>query len=135
MTKIDKTVRKETGYIAVWVLLFSMVMQAVFLILRKWDYTVLLGNLLSGAVVILNFLLMGITVQKAVGKEEKEAKNLMKLSLSLRTLLLFAVVGTGVALSCFSVWTAIIPLFFPRIAIAFRPLFDKRMNPGEVDAK
>lgn len=49
--KIDATVRRETIYIAVWVGILSLLMEAVFLIIGKWDYTVLLGNLLSGAVV------------------------------------------------------------------------------------
>lgn len=49
--KIDAIVRRETIYIAVWVGILSLLMEAVFLIIGKWDYTVLLGNLLSGAVV------------------------------------------------------------------------------------
>ncbi len=47
--KIDAIVRRETIYIAVWVGILSLLMEAVFLIIGKWDYTVLLGNLLSGA--------------------------------------------------------------------------------------
>lgn len=51
MKKVDKTVLRETGYIALFVILLSVLMQAVFLIIGKWDYTVLLGNLLSAAAV------------------------------------------------------------------------------------
>ena len=126
MTKLDPTVKQETGYIATWVIIFSAILQAVFLVIGKWNYTVLLGNLLSGATAIFNFLLMGITVQKAVLKEEKEAKTAIKASQALRTFLLFAVAAVGVLLPCFSTWTVIIPLLFPRIAIAVRPLFDKK---------
>ncbi|MBR5538559.1 MAG: hypothetical protein IKU61_01530 [Clostridia bacterium] len=121
MVKIDATVKKETGYIALWVLIFSFLMQAVFLLLHRWDYTVLLGNLLSGALGVCNFLLMGLAVQSAVNKEEKEAKETMRVSQALRTFLLFAVAAVGVLLSCFNTWAVIIPLFFPRIAIAIRP--------------
>ena len=71
MAKVDKVVLKETKYIALWVIIFSLIMEAVFLIINKWDYTVLLGNLLSGAVGVLNFFLMGLGVQKAVMQEEK----------------------------------------------------------------
>ena len=71
MAKVDKVVIKETKYIALWVVIFSLVMEAVFLIINKWDYTVLLGNLLSGTVGVLNFFLMGIGVQKAIMQEEK----------------------------------------------------------------
>ena len=135
MKKLDATVRQETKYIAVWVLLFSAVMEAVFLIIGKWDYTVLLGNLLSGAAVVLNVLLMGITSQNAVEKDEKDAKNTMKMSQSLRTLFLFVIVVIGVAAPCFNIWSTIIPLFFPRIAIALRPLWYKESQVEEVNKK
>ena len=122
MIKIDETVKKETGYIAFWVLILSILMQAIFLVAHRWDYTVLLGNLLSGALGIGNFLLMGLAVQSAVGKEEREAKETMRASQSLRTLLLFVVVALGVLLDCFHTIAVIVPLFFPRIAIAIRPI-------------
>ena len=86
MIKLEKAVRRETGYIAIWVLILSALMQAVFLIFNKWDYTVLLGNLLSGSVSLLNFLLMGLTIQSATSKDEAQAKQQMRLSQTLRML-------------------------------------------------
>ena len=53
---------------------------------------------------------------------------MMKLSQSGRMLLLFAAAAVGVLLPCFNTWTSIIPLFFPRIAIALRPLFLKKQQ-------
>lgn len=126
MKKVDKTVLKETKYIASFVLFFSVLMQAVFLIIRQWDYTVLLGNLLGGAAAVGNFFLMGLTVQAAVKKGEKQAQNTMKLSQSGRLLLLAAAAALAVLLPCFNIWAGLIPLFFPRIAVAFRPLFLKK---------
>ena len=126
MQKIDKVVLKETKYITAWMLIFSAVMQAVFLVIGRWDYTVLLGNLLSGTAGVLNFLFMGIAVQQAVKKEEKDAKQHMKASSAARTCALFVITVAGVALPTFSTWTVILPLFFPRIAIALRPLWDKK---------
>ena len=128
MAKVDKVVLKETKYIALWVIIFSLIMEAVFLIINKWDYTVLLGNLLSGAVGVLNFFLMGLGVQKAVMQEEKEAKQTMKVSNLMRMFLIFVTVVVGVTVSVFNNWAVIIPLFFPRIAILLRPLFDKRKD-------
>ena len=126
MKKIDSTVVLETKYIALWIVIFSVIMEAVFLVISKWDYTVLLGNLLSATIGVLNFLFMGITVQNALEKEEKEAKNLMKASQALRTLFLFVSVVIGVALPCFNMWAVLITLLFPRIAIAIRPLWNKK---------
>lgn len=128
MNRIDETVKKETAYIAVWVLLLSVLTQAVFLIIGKWDYTVLLGNLLSGSAAVLNFFLMGISLQKALGKEEKDAQNTMKLSRTYRNLFLLVVTVLGVTLPWFNLWTVLIPLLFPRIAIVFRPLFDHKQS-------
>ena len=94
--------------------------------MNRWDYTVFLGNILSGIASILNFLLMGITVQKAVNKEPDAAKAAIKVSQLYRMLFLIAVVVIGMVLPCFDRWAVLIPLFFVRIAIPFRPLFDKK---------
>lgn len=126
MKKIDTVVAKETKYIAYFVVILSIAMEAVFLLLKRWDYRVLLGNILSASAAILNFLFMGITVQNAVSKDEKDARMAVKASQSLRTFFLFAVGATGALVPIFNTWASIIPLLFPRIAIAFRPLFDKR---------
>ena len=126
--KVDKTVKKETLYISVWVLILSAVTQAVFLVIGKWSLSVLFGNLLRGVTGILNFFLMGLTVQAAVIKDEKKAALSMKVSQILRMLLIFAVAAVGVLLDCFNTVTVILPLFFPRIAISFRPLFNKKKN-------
>lgn len=125
MKKIDPVIIKETKYIAYFVIILSIAMEAVFLILRKWDITVLLGNLLSASAAVLNFLFMGITVQNAVMKDEKDARTAVKASQSLRTFFLFAVAAVGALAPIFNIWASLIPLLFPRIAIMFRPLFDK----------
>ena len=65
MPKLDPTVKQETAYIAALVFLFSILMQAVFLMLGKWDLPV------------------------------------------------------------FHPLAVIIPLLFPRVAIAMRPLFKR----------
>ena len=124
--KTDNVVRTETTYIAVWTLIFSMIMQAVFLVLNKWDYTVLLGNLLGGAANLLNFFLMALTIAKSVDKEEKEARQTVKLSYSLRMLMLFVAALLGIVLPCFNTVASIIPFFFTRVAIMFRQLFVKK---------
>jgi len=124
--KIDPTVLKETGYIATMVFIFSLALQSVFLIIGKWDYTVLLGNLLGFVAAVGNFFLMGLSVQSALGKEEKDAKSTMKLSQSLRLLLLFVIGVIGYIAPVFNILAVLIPFLFPRIAVALRPLFMKK---------
>ncbi len=135
MIKADKTVVKETLWVSAWMLIFSVIMQAVFAFCGISNYSVLLGNLLGAIVMILNFFFMGITVQQALVKDESDAKKLMKLSQSLRTLFIFVCVVAGVMLPCFSTIATIIPLFFPRIAIALRPLWKDKQDAKEVSVQ
>ena len=123
--KVDKTVIKETKYIASFVIIFSALMQAIFLIIGKWDYTVLLGNVWGAVVAIGNFFAMGLYVQKAVSQDEEEAKKTIKTSYSLRMTLLLLFTIIGVVIPIFSWMTVTIPLIFPSIAIFLRPLIDK----------
>ena len=128
MKNVDPTVWKETKYIAAWMLVLSALLQAVFLIIGKWDLTVLLGNLMGATVSVLNFFLMGLSIQKALQKEEKEAKNTLKISQTYRTILLLIVAILGGVLDCFNLWAVLIPMLFPRTAIVFRPMFDKNKS-------
>jgi hypothetical protein len=124
MKQIDRTVCKETKYMAAGVLVLSALMQAVFLVIGRWDVSVLLGNLLSAAAVVGNFFAMGLTVQHAVALEEKEAKQSMKTSGAARMFVIFVVLAVGVLLPIFNVWTVVIPFIFPRLIVAIRPALD-----------
>lgn len=126
MVKIDKTVKKETVYIASFVIILSMLMESVFLIVHHWDYTVLLGNLLGIVAAVMNFFLMGITVQKAVSLDEDAAKTKVKLSQTLRMFMLVLFAVAACVFKCFNLIPFAITLLFPRIAIMFRPYFDKK---------
>ena len=125
MKKLDPTVLKESLYILTSTLILSLLMQSVFLLVGAWDYKVLLGNILGIVAAVGNFLLMGITVQSALGKEQKEAKSLMKLSQTLRLLLLFVVALVGYLAPIFSTVAVVIPFLFPRLAITVRPFIKK----------
>lgn len=131
LVKIDKTVIKETKYIASFVAIFSVLMQAVFLIASKWDYTVLLGNIYGAAMAVGNFFVMGLFVQKAVSHEEKEAKQIIKNSQSLRFAALMLLTGIGVVIPIFNWITVVAPLVFPSFSIYLRPLFDKYKKENE----
>lgn len=122
--KIDKEVLKQTAYIGIWILILSVIMQAVFIIIKKWDYTVLLGNLLSGSMGALNFLLLGVTVQRAVNSgDEKYARQLMKMSQGLRLIMMAGVAILGATLPmAFNLWATLIPILFPRVAMMFYQL-------------
>ena len=126
MKNIDPVIKKETVYIGIFSLIFSLLLQAIFLIIGKWNYTILLGNILGYIAAVGNFLIMGLSVQKAVQMDEKDAKAKMKVSQSFRMLCLFVIAVIGYAVPVFNTISVVIPFLFPRVAIALRPLFNKK---------
>ncbi|MBR4100170.1 MAG: hypothetical protein IKK55_04195 [Clostridia bacterium] len=128
MKKVNTTVKKETVFVAIISTILSMLLQSVFLIAGKWDYTVLLGNLYGLIATVGNFLLLGITVQSSVEKNAEDAKKSIKLSQSLRMLMLFVLAAIGYLLFRKNIWAVIavvVPYLFPRIAVTLRPIFKK----------
>ena len=130
MKKIDPVVWKETGFIAAVSFTFSIFMQSIFLIVSNWvedawNYTVVLGNLYGYFFSVLSFFLMCLTIQKALGKEQKDAANILRLSQMLRLLMLFVAALVAYFIPVFNIIAVVIPFIFPRIAITFRPLASK----------
>ncbi len=126
LSQVDPTVKRETCYIAGFVLIFSVIMELAFLLAGAWDITVLLGNLLGGLVAVGNFFLMGLTIQRALGKSEKDAAARMKLSQSLRLIMQLLFCAVGAAAPCFNLTASVVPLLFPRVAVMLRPLLNKK---------
>ena len=131
MSGMDPAVRKETGYIALWVILLSVIMEAVFLIIRKWDLSVLVGTLGGAAVAIGNFFLMALIATRAVeravekGKPEEAAAR-VKATATVRLLGCLGLCVILVAVFKTNVYATLIPLLFPRIGLMFRPMIDKK---------
>ncbi len=134
--KPDKTVRKETGILLLGTLILCGVLCGVFALIKKFDYTVVTGTLLGGLASVLNFFLMALTVQSAVGKEPDAAKKKIQLSYTVRMFALVVVLGIGVYLPYFH-WLAVLAsALFPRVTILFRSLFLKKQdtdNGGETE--
>lgn len=117
--KIDKTVKKETLFILCGSVILSVIEQSVFLMLGKWDVTVLSANLMMDVVTVLDFFFLGLTLQKAVTKSTAaEVKKLMMISRALRYLMIGAAFVTGILLKeAFCLWALIPPVFFNRITL------------------
>ena len=128
MGKIDKVVLRETAYIAAWTIIFSALLQSVFLMIGKWELFVLLGNIYGSAAAVLNFFVMGLSVQKALTKDPKDVQAYIKASSTARLFVLFVITLIGVLIFRSAVLAVVIPLLFPRAAIMLRPFFGKRMD-------
>ena len=128
---MDPAVKKETGYIAVWVAVLSLVMEAVFLLIRKWDLSVLFGNIGGAAAAVGNFFLMALIATRAVeravekGKPEEAAAR-VKATATVRLLGCALVCVILIAVFKTNVYATLIPLLFPRIGIMFWPKFNQK---------
>lgn len=114
--KLSPSIKKETGHIALGVLIGDAVMLAVFAILKRLDYTVILGAALGSAAAILNFLFMGLNLQKAMDDPDR-AKLLVQKSYTQRMLGMVVVMIIGFAVPCFHVVAVVIPFLLPSITI------------------
>ena len=113
---VDPEVKRSVRYIALVVLIGSLLLQAVFLIIGQWDDTVLLGNLLGAATAILNFFIMAQTISKALSQGDKDnASKKTQLSRTLRMLMMALVCVVGATAPCFNLYAVAIPLVFPSI--------------------
>ena len=146
MKKIDPIVLKETGFVALISFIMCVFMNAVFLIVSHfhegaWSWRVLLGTFIGYTASVGNFFLMGLTVVKAMEKEQKDAANFIKLSQMGRLLMMFLIALAAYLIDLFVLGNSIgfilavvIPYTFPRIGVMLRPLASKikqRRNNSE----
>ena len=125
MKQVDRTVLRETGFVAAVTGAGCVLLHAGFLIAGRWSPGVLWGSLLGAAAAVGNFFLMGLTIQCALDRDEKGARDLSRLSWTLRMVMLAGVLALGIGLPAFNTLACILPLLFPRIAVFLRQRFLK----------
>lgn len=130
---VQPAVRKETKRVAVSTLTGVVIMWIVFAVLHMTmpekvplDYTVFLGGICGGLIAVLNFFLMGLTVQKvAASTDEDAARSRMKASYSQRMMLQMLWVIVAVIAPCFHFVAGIAPLLFPGMGIKIMGIIKK----------
>lgn len=114
--KLQKSVQKEVLHITIGTVACAAVQVAIFALLGRLDRTVWLGTAVGSAFAVLNFILLGLTMQKAAGNAEK-AKQIAQFSYSVRMLLTCVVAILGFQLAALNGIATAVSLFFPRITI------------------
>lgn len=130
--KISSAVKTETLHIAAGTGILTVVMTAVFFVIGRFSLPVLWGALLGGGAAVLNFFLLGLTVQRAAREEDQaRMKMRMQFSYSLRMLFLLAVCFAGFKLSAFNGIAVVLEMLFPRITIFFLGVKNSRSGGKE----
>lgn len=133
LENVQPAVRKETKKVAVSTLIGVVVMWIAFAVLHMTmpekvplDYTVFLGGICGGIIAVLNFFLMGLTVQKvAASTDEDAARSRMKASYSQRMMLQMLWVIVAIVAPCFQFVAGIVPLLFPGMGIKIMGIIKK----------
>lgn len=132
--EIQPAVKKETKRVILYTVAGVILMWVVFAVLHgimpekvPFDYTVILGGIGGGIVAVLNFFLMGLTVQKAAAAEDEAmARARLKASYSQRMLLQMLWAVAAIAAPCFQFAAGLIPLLFPSTGIKLYAIFQKK---------
>ena len=128
---LSKSVIKEIGRISVGVSVLYVVMLLIFLISGYFDFEAVLGGLLGSVYAIINFALLGFSVEKSVGKGTKGAQTTMGTSYTLRLFLTAIVVLWSIKAPYFNYVATVIPLVFPRIVIYVLTFIDSKKGGSD----
>jgi len=115
--KIQTVILKETARIAIGCILLSLIMILIFFVSGKLTIDVFLGAFTGSVIAVLNFLALGISLQKTVKKSEGNIKSMVHLSYSARMLVIFITMALLLYLGWFNPIALMLPLIFPRISI------------------
>lgn len=133
-SNVQPAVKKETKNVAVYTVTGVIIMWIGFFVLHlilpekiPFNYAVFLAGIGGGAVAVLNFFLMGLTVQKvAATTDEAAARMKMKASYSQRMLIQMLWVIVAIIAPCFQFAAGIIPLLFPGAGIKIAGIMKSR---------
>lgn len=125
---LSKETVKSIQKIAAGVFILTLLMLAVFALSGHFGSGEVLGALIGASEAILNFVLLGITLEKTVAKDKKGASSLTGLSYIGRLMLTAAVVIWAIKAPYINYIAAIIPLVFPQIIIKIIGVAEKKRS-------
>lgn len=115
---LSRETLKSIAIISIGSLLLTVVMLIIFAISRNFNSKVILGGIAGAFYSILNFILLAITVEKMLSKEEKAKANLTaELSYVARFFLTAVFVIWSIKAEYINYLAAIIPIIFPQLII------------------
>ena len=133
MSILQPAVKKETIKVTIYTIVGVILMWVLLAVLHPtnpekilFDYTAILGGIVGGAVAIVNFILMGLSVQNIAATEDEDfAKKKMKTSYTQRMALQMIWIIIAIAAPCFYFVAGILPLLFPSLGIKLTSVLNK----------
>lgn len=130
MLESRKIVLRETALIAAGEAVCCGIMVGVFALLGQFDLRVLWGALIGCVLTIANFFLMAVGTALAADKAQEQnvsaGKNLLRSSMGLRYVLLFAAMFLLAKSGVCNVFALVLPLVFVRPVLMLMEFFRKK---------
>ena len=115
--KLQPASRRELLHITAGVLIGSGVMILIFVLIKKFELSVIWGALLGAAAAIGNFYYLAVCVQRAAAADKIRAQVIMRRSYAVRLLVTVAAVVLGCTLDVFHWVAVVVPILLPRLTI------------------
>lgn len=115
--KLTPVVAENIKKIACYNLGLTIIENVVFFIIGLWGLDVLFGSLFGYAISVINFVWLGLSVQKAMDKEQKQAQMYMQSTYTARMVLFCISFVIALIIPVFNWIAAVIPFIFTRISI------------------
>lgn len=135
MSKKNQPIYSEIRSLSPYYLVMSGIYLVIVTILccaLGGDYSLPIGAVYGIVLSALNFLVLGICAQNALGKSTpKSAQTYMNLTYCLRYLGLFGLLTVAALLPFINLIAAVVPLFFVRIAITIREIKNERAERSD----
>lgn len=135
--KLQSASQREVKRIACGTAVGSVVLVAAMFALSligigKFDYRVIVGAVGGCIVAVINFTMMCLTIQRAVGiGEQKAMKAFIQGSYNGRLLLQAGWIVAAYLLPWFNVFAAAVPLLFPNLVIFYLQAKGKLVTPSD----
>ena len=130
MSKKTNVINDELRSMLPWLLALNGVYFALLVVLffaGGFDYSLFLGGIWGNLVGVGNFWLLGKSAESALRRRDaKSARTYMNTMYCIRYLGIFLAMTVAAILPFISVITAAVPLFFPRIVITLKTLWETR---------
>ncbi len=125
-----KLVLRETAWLAVGTAVCTAVMIGFFVLLQKFDLTVLWGGLIGWAVTVGNFFFLAITAsiasERALNQDVEGGKKLVKTSQFFRFISIGAILVLCAWSKQFNIIALVVPLLFERPVLLITEFFKKK---------
>ncbi len=121
--------RQELRAMRPWLLAINAVYFALLIVLFfacGFNYSLLLGGVWGNIAGVGNFWLMGVSAENSLRHSAKSAQKYMNTLYCVRYLGLFLVMTAAAVLPFIDLLSAAVPLFFPRIIITVKSLWETR---------